>query len=83
MITTLSLKMPATPNTYDVVWQYEQGDLWFFSNLKSANEHLESLFFKSFGLIPLRQIPYTMAAFNSSLNPPELQALNVLAEKNN
>ena len=30
VINQLSLKMPATPNVYDVVWQYESGDLWFF-----------------------------------------------------
>ena len=50
VINMLNLKMPSTPNVYDVVWQYENGELWFFSNLKSANEALETLFIKSFGI---------------------------------
>ena len=78
VINQLSLKMPATPNVYDVVWQYESGDLWFFSNLKNANEELETLFIKSFGVSLVRSIPYTMAALDKRITASEQDALNKL-----
>jgi recombination associated protein RdgC len=81
VINQLSLKMPATPNVYDVVWQYESNDLWFFSNLKSANEELETLFIKSFGLNLVRSIPYTMAALDKRMSPAEQDALNKLSSQ--
>jgi hypothetical protein len=71
----LSLKTPSTPSVYDVVWQVEKNDLWFFSNLKSANEHLETLFSKSFHLRLIRKIPYTMAFFDPSLTAAHLDLL--------
>jgi DNA recombination-dependent growth factor C len=64
----LNIRMPATPNVYDVVWHYEQGSLWFFSNLKRANEELETLFSKSFQLSLIRRIPFTMATDAPDLN---------------
>ncbi|MFZ1984282.1 MAG: recombination-associated protein RdgC [Desulfatitalea sp.] len=79
IVQRLNQRMPATPCVYDVVWQYEQGELWFFSNLKSANEQLETLFFKSFGLHLLRLIPYTMAAFDKTLSSAQHDALEKLA----
>jgi recombination associated protein RdgC len=79
VINLLSLKMPATPNVYDIVWQYETGDVWFFSNLKSANEELETLFIKSFGVNLVRSIPYTMAALDKRLTTAEQDALNKLS----
>jgi recombination associated protein RdgC len=79
IVQRLNQRMPATPSVYDVVWQYEQGELWFFSNLKSANEQLETLFFKSFGLHLMRLIPYTMAAFDKTLSSAQLDALEKLA----
>ena len=79
VINQLSLKMPATPNVYDVVWQYEAGDLWFFSNLKSANEELETLFIKSFGVSLVRSIPYTMASLDKRMTASEQDTLNKLA----
>lgn len=78
VIAHLNMKMPATPHTYDIVWQYETGQLWFYSNLKSANEQLETLFFKSFGLHPIRCIPYTMASLNAGLSKDEQDILNQL-----
>jgi len=78
IIQRLSQKVPATPAVYDVIWQYENGELWFFSNLKSANEQLETLFFKSFGLHLIRQIPYTMAALDATLNDSQRDALGKL-----
>jgi recombination associated protein RdgC len=65
VINLLSLKMPATP--------------WFFSNLKSANEELETLFIKSFGVSLVRSIPYTMAALDKRLTTAEQDALNKLS----
>jgi DNA recombination-dependent growth factor C len=79
IVQKLNQTMPATPSVYDVVWQYEKAVLWFFSNLKSANEQLETLFFKSFGLHLIRLIPYTMAAFDSSLTDTHRDALEKLA----
>ncbi|MBI5895418.1 MAG: exonuclease, partial [Desulfobacterales bacterium] len=58
---------------------YEKNELWFFSNLKSANEHLETLFHKSFGLHLQRLIPYTMAAFDTSLSGAQRDALEKLS----
>lgn len=79
VLNMLNLKIPATPNVYDVVWQYEKGDLWFFSNLKSANEALETLFIKSFGATLVRCIPYTMAALNDKLSTSQMDALAKLS----
>jgi len=42
VIGMLSTRIPATPSVYDLIWEYEAGYLWFFSNLKSANEELET-----------------------------------------
>ncbi|MBR9981086.1 MAG: recombination-associated protein RdgC [Desulfatitalea sp.] len=79
VVQRLNRKIPATPNVYDVVWQYEQGSLWFFSSLKSANEQLETLFFKSFGLHLIRQIPYTLAMLNDTLSSAQKDSLEKLA----
>lgn len=57
----LYTRVPAAPNVYDLVWDVEGGSLWFFSNLKEANEELETLFAKSFRLSLLRMFPYTEA----------------------
>ena len=75
VINILSLRVPATPNVYDVLWNYEGGALWFFSNLKSANEELESLFSKSFKLTLIRLFPYTAAQLGSGLSDSELDVL--------
>ena len=81
VINTLNLKIPSTPNVYDVVWEYEAGDLWFFSNLKSANEELETLFIKSFGVNLVRSIPYTMAALDKRLTPEQQDTLNKISSQ--
>jgi DNA recombination-dependent growth factor C len=79
VINLLNLKMPSTPNVYDVVWQYEMGELWFFSNLKSANEALETLFIKSFGVSLVRSIPYTMAVMDPHMSAREKDLLHELS----
>ena len=71
--------MPSTPNIHDVVWQYESGDVWFFNNLKSANEALETLFIKSFGVSLVRSIPYTMAMMDPNISDKEQDLLHKLS----
>ena len=77
VITVLSKRIPATPNVYDLVWRYEDGLLWFFSNLKAANEELETLFSRSFKLSLVRLFPYT-AGLDAGLSGPEKDALDQL-----
>lgn len=79
VLNRLNLKIPATPNIYDVIWQYEKGELWFLSNLKSANEALETLFIKSFGTSLVRCIPYTMAALDEKITAGQLDTLAQLS----
>lgn len=61
-------KIPATPNIYNVLWNYEESSLCFFSNLKAANEDLVTLFSKSFQMSLLRLFPYTSACFSAALS---------------
>ncbi len=79
VINRLNLKMPSTPNIYDVIWHYEDAELWFFSNLKKANEELETLFIKSFGMTLVRAIPYTMAALDKNMTADQLDRLSRLS----
>ena len=76
VIHLLNLRIPATPNIYDLIWNYESNTLWFFSNLKGANEELETLFTRSFKLKLIRLFPYTMAALTSPLSDVEKDALS-------
>jgi recombination associated protein RdgC len=77
VLTVLSMRIPATPNVYDILWKYEEGLLWFFTNLKAANEALETLFTRSFKLRLVRLFPYT-AGLNAGLSGPEIDALDQL-----
>lgn len=77
VLTVLSTRIPATPNVYDLLWKYEEGNLWFFTNLKAANEALETLFTRSFKLRLVRLFPYT-AGLNADLSGPEKDALDQL-----
>jgi len=71
-VTTLfHRKLPATPHVYDVLWNLAGSRLLFFSNLKVANEELETLFFKSFRLTLIRLFPYTIADLTVDLSPDE------------
>ena len=65
----LSLRIPATPNVYDIAWNYEEGKLWFFTNLKAANEELETLSL-------IRYFPYTAAELMADLSDAERDRLN-------
>ena len=75
VISGLSLRIPATPNIYDLVWNYEDSVVWFFSNLKAANEELETLFTKSFNLSLIRLFPYTAAELSSDLSDSQRDQL--------
>ena len=75
VVDRLNLKVPATPNVYDVIWNYEDSVLWFFSNLKAANEELETLFLRSFDLSLIRVIPYTAAHLDPDLTDTEKDLL--------
>jgi hypothetical protein len=67
--------VPATPNIFDIVWNYEDACLWFFSNLKGSNEALETLFSRSFDLTLIRMIPYTAAHDAADLKDTEKDIL--------
>ena len=79
VLNALSLRIPATPNIYDVVWNYEESSLWFFSNLKAANEELETLFSKSFRLSIIRIFPYTAADISSNLTDSQRDDLQQIS----
>jgi siroheme synthase (precorrin-2 oxidase/ferrochelatase) len=76
IIQMLSTRIPATPNIYDLIWNYESGRLWFLSNLKNANEELETLFARAFSLRLIRLFPYTMATLTSPLSASRIDAVN-------
>ena len=78
VIQMLSMRIPATPNLYDIIWDYEAAKLWFFSNLKGANEELETLFTRSFSLKLIRLFPYTMVALTSHLSDAEKDVMTML-----
>ena len=78
----LSLRIPATPNIHDIAWNYEEGKLWFFTNLKAANEDLETLFAESFKLSLIRYFPYTAAELAADLSDAEKDKLNRISPDN-
>lgn len=79
VINALCLRTPATPNVYDLVWNYEGKKLWFFSNLKTANEELETLFSESFKLRLIRLFPYTESEMTMDLSHSQKDMLNNLS----
>jgi hypothetical protein len=78
VIDTLSLRIPAVPSVYDILWSVETHRLCFFSNLKSANEEFETLFHNSFQLVPIRLFPYTIADLEAGLSSHQKDTLNRL-----
>lgn len=79
VVNDLSLRIPATPVAYDLIWNMEDGWLWFFSTQKAANEDLETLFSKSFDLTLIRLFPYTIADLTMGLSQTELESLSELS----
>ena len=71
VINLLTLRIPATPNIYNLLWNHEGENLWFFSNLKNPCEELETLFLSSFHLKLIRLFPYTLTEFYGELSGQE------------
>ncbi len=66
VIDILMHKIPAVPNLYDVLWDYEEKNLYLYTTQKAANEFFETIFLKSFKLKPIRLFPYTLIETKSS-----------------
>lgn len=79
IIQSLSLRIPATPNVYELLWHPTDAWLWFFSTQKAANEELETLFTKTFQATLIRLFPYTIADLNAGLSPDQRDRLNDLS----
>lgn len=71
----LLIRVPSSPNVYDLIWNYEAASLLFLTTLKSANEELETLFRRSFNLGLIRIFPYTAADLLSGLSDSERDVL--------
>jgi DNA recombination-dependent growth factor C len=71
----LAMRIPSTPNVYDLIWDYEKSAVCFFSNLRLANEELETLFKRSFNLSLIRIFPYTAADLQSDLTNQQRDVL--------
>ena len=71
----LYVRIPATPNVYEVIWNYEGQALWFFSTQKAANEELESIFAKTFKLSIIRMFPFTEAETTCGLTDEQKDLL--------
>ena len=63
---------------HDVIWNLETGRLWFFTNLKAANEELETLFSQSFKMTLIRIFPYTAADLDCELSDSQRDDLRQL-----
>ncbi len=79
VINLLTLRIPATPNIYNLLWSYETETLWFFTNLKKPCEELETLFLTSFNLKLVRLFPYTITEFYGGLLGDEYDAFTKLS----
>lgn len=79
VIQSLCLRIPATPNTYDVLWHPEARKVWFFTTQKAACDALETLFTKSFSVRLIRIFPYTLASLMGGLTEDRQDRLNKLA----
>lgn len=79
VIDILMHKIPSVPSLYDILWDYENHNLYFFSTQKAANELFETLFFKSFDLKAIRLFPYTVIEKKSDFNASEKDRVLSLA----
>ena len=82
VISLLGLRIPATPNIYHVMWNYEASLVWFFSQLKGPNETLETLFKTTFGLTLTRIFPFTFAESYPAMAGFDLDLLTPLSPTN-
>ena len=79
VISHLGLRIPATPNIYTVLWNYEASLVWFFTHLKGPNEELETLFKTSFELVLTRIFPFTFAESAPGMSGFDLDLLTTLS----
>jgi len=79
VLSLLGLRIPATPNIYNVLWNYEASLVWFFTHLKGPNEELETLFKTSFGLVLTRIFPFTFAESSPGMSSFDLDLLTTLS----
>ena len=79
VINLLSLRIPATPNLYNVLWNYEASLVWLFTHLKGPNETLETHFKTSFGLTLKRIFPFSFAESSPSMTGFDLDQLASLS----
>jgi DNA recombination-dependent growth factor C len=71
VLSLLLLRVPAVPNVYDVVWNYEKSMVYLFSNNKSVNEDFETLFQRSFNSHLIKIFPYSEAEILSGMSDQE------------
>ncbi len=71
----LLVRVPSTPSVYDIVWNYENDSLLFFTTLRAANEQLETLFKRSFNMGLIRIFPFTAADRLAGLSDSERDLL--------
>ena len=64
-------QVPSVPSIYDILWDYEESNLYLFSTQKAANEFFQTLFVKSFDLKPFNLFPYTLVETRSGFPAPE------------
>ncbi|TYT74166.1 recombination-associated protein RdgC [Desulfobotulus mexicanus] len=76
---SLLLRIPATPNIYDFLWNMEAEEVYFFSSQKAACEEVETLFLKTFGIHLIRIFPYTAAMFSNELSDMEKDRFTTLS----
>ncbi len=72
-------KIPAVPSIYEILWNYEEQNLYLFTTQKAANELFETLFFKSFKLKPIRLFPYTLVETKSAFSNSDKDRIFSLA----
>jgi hypothetical protein len=78
VIDILMHKIPAIPNLYDVLWDYEKKNLYLYTTQKAANEFFETIFLKSFNLKPIRLFPYTIVETKSKFSNPQKDRVQTL-----
>lgn len=79
VLSMLQLRIPATPNIYNILWNYQTSTLLFFTTLKNPNEEIEGLFSASFNLRLIRLFPYTLADLACGLSESERDELHNLS----
>jgi len=68
VLDVLMHKIPSIPSIYDVLWSYEEKNLFLFTTQKAANELFETIFLNSFSLKPIRLFPYTVIETKSKFS---------------